>query len=180
MWYNNDDRFSLLELARQRIGLPLRYANLAEGWHYGFRCLIGCSNPTRTRLKLNVTRCRNPYQNRYQTVTSTRTGARLCHRYSNRYQALSQVTELSTQSCRVSYVPRLAKVVNFLAIRQVKQGTETNTFRIGFTLHSCQYVSSVFKACKVTLRVKSKLIILRQITKFKLSSLQKVKSEYYC
>ena len=28
-------------------------------------------------------------------------------------------------SCGVSYVPRLAKVVNVLAIRQVKQGTET-------------------------------------------------------
>ena len=38
-------------------------------------------------------------------------------------------------------MPRLAKVVNVLAIRQVKQGTETG-FRIGFTLHSCQYVSS--------------------------------------
>ena len=35
-------------------------------------------------------------------------------------------------------MPRLAKVVNILAIRQVKQGTETT----GFTLHSCQYVSS--------------------------------------
>ena len=34
------------------------------------------------------------------------------------------------------------KVVNVLAIRQVKQGTETTGFRIGFTLHSCQYVSS--------------------------------------
>ena len=43
---------------------------------------------------------------------------------------------------KVSYVPRLAKVVNVLAIRQVKQGTETTGFRIGFTLHSCQYVSS--------------------------------------
>ena len=40
------------------------------------------------------------------------------------------------------YVPRLPKVVNVLAIRQVKQGTETTGFRIGFTLHSCQYVSS--------------------------------------
>ena len=30
-------------------------------------------------------------------------------------------------------MPRLAKVVNFLAIRQVKQGTETTGFRIGFT-----------------------------------------------
>ena len=37
---------------------------------------------------------------------------------------------------------RLAKVVNVLAIRQVKQGTETTGFRIGFALHSCQYVSS--------------------------------------
>ena len=33
-------------------------------------------------------------------------------------------------------------VVNALAIRQVKQGTETTVFRIGFTLHLCQYVSS--------------------------------------
>ena len=41
-------------------------------------------------------------------------------------------------------MPRLAKVVNVLAIRQVKQGTETTGFRIGFTLHSCQYVSSLF------------------------------------
>ena len=41
-------------------------------------------------------------------------------------------------------MPRLAKVVklNVLAIRQVKQGTETTGFRIGFTLHSFQYVSS--------------------------------------
>ena len=39
-------------------------------------------------------------------------------------------------------VPRLAKVVNVLANRQVKQETETTRFRIGFTLHSCQYVSS--------------------------------------
>ena len=39
-------------------------------------------------------------------------------------------------------MPRLAKVVNVLAIRQDKQGTETTGFRIGFTLHSCQYVSS--------------------------------------
>ena len=30
-------------------------------------------------------------------------------------------------------MPRLAKVVNVLAIRQVKQGTETTVFRIGFT-----------------------------------------------
>ena len=40
-------------------------------------------------------------------------------------------------------MPRLAKVVNVLAIRQqVKHGTETTGLRIGFTLHSCQYVSS--------------------------------------
>ena len=38
-------------------------------------------------------------------------------------------------------MPRLAKVVNVLAL-QVEQGTETTGFRIGFTLHSCQYVSS--------------------------------------
>ena len=36
----------------------------------------------------------------------------------------------------------LAKVVNVLAIRQVKEGTETARFCIGFTLHSYQYVSS--------------------------------------
>ena len=44
----------------------------------------------------------------------------------------------------MSYVPRLAKVVNVLAVRQVKQGTETTRFRIGFTQHSCQYDSSLF------------------------------------
>ena len=49
--------------------------------------------------------------------------------------------ELSTLSSRVSYVPRLARVVNVLAIRKVKQGTETTGFRIGFTLYSCQYDS---------------------------------------
>ena len=48
-----------------------------------------------------------------------------------------------TMSCRVSYMPRLAILVNVLAIRQVKQGTETTRFRIGFTLHSCQYVSDL-------------------------------------
>ena len=32
--------------------------------------------------------------------------------------------ELSTLSCGVSYVPRLAKVVNVLAKRQVRQGTK--------------------------------------------------------
>ena len=37
---------------------------------------------------------------------------------------------------------RLAKVVNVLALRQVKQGNETTGFCIGFTLHSCQYVRS--------------------------------------
>ena len=37
----------------------------------------------------------------------------------------------------MSYVPRLAKVVNVLAIRQVIKGTETTSFRIDFTL---QYV----------------------------------------
>ena len=43
-------------------------------------------------------------------------------------------------------MPRLAKVVNVLAIsiRQVKQGNETTVFRIGLTLHSCQYVCSWF------------------------------------
>ena len=39
-------------------------------------------------------------------------------------------------------MPRLAGVVGVLAVRQVKQGTETTGFRIGFTLHSCQCVSS--------------------------------------
>ena len=39
-------------------------------------------------------------------------------------------------------MPRLAKVVNVLALRQVKQGTETTGFPIGFTMHSFQYVSS--------------------------------------
>ena len=33
----------------------------------------------------------------------------------------------------VSCVPRLAGVMNVLAIRQVKQGTETTRFRIGCT-----------------------------------------------
>ena len=31
-------------------------------------------------------------------------------------------------------MPRLAKVVDVLAIRQVKQGTETTGFHIGFAL----------------------------------------------
>ena len=39
-------------------------------------------------------------------------------------------------------MPRLAKVVNVLAIREIKPGTETTRFRIGFTLHSCQCVIS--------------------------------------
>ena len=39
---------------------------------------------------------------------------------------------------------RLAKVVNFLDIQQIKQVTETARFRIGFTLHSCQYDTSCF------------------------------------
>ena len=39
-------------------------------------------------------------------------------------------------------VHRLAKFVNVLAIRQVKQGTETTRIRIGFSLHSYQYVST--------------------------------------
>ena len=33
-----------------------------------------------------------------------------------------------------------AKAVNVLAVRQVKQGTETARFRTGSTLHSSQYV----------------------------------------
>ena len=44
----------------------------------------------------------------------------------------------------MSYLPCLAEVVNLFAIRQVKQGTETTMFRIGYTLQSCQYVSSLF------------------------------------
>ena len=50
--------------------------------------------------------------------------------------------ELSTLRCRVSYLPRLAKIVNVLAIQQVKRGTKTTRFCIGFALHLCQYVSS--------------------------------------
>ena len=62
----------------------------------------------------------------------------------NIIQFKSVYKELSKLSCRVSFVPRLANVVNVLAIRSVKlkQGTETTKFRIGFTLHSCQYDSS--------------------------------------
>jgi len=45
-----------------------------------------------------------------------------------------------TRSCRVNYVPRRAKVVNVLAVRYVKQGTEATRFCTGPTLHSCQYV----------------------------------------
>ena len=47
-------------------------------------------------------------------------------------------------------MPRLAKVVNVLAIRQVKQGTKLLGSRIGFTLHSCQYVSSLFNTLGLT------------------------------
>ena len=51
-----------------------------------------------------------------------------------------------TRSCGVRYVPRRAKVVNVLAVRQVKQGTETTRFRTGSTLQStpmsiCSYAS---------------------------------------
>jgi len=45
-----------------------------------------------------------------------------------------------TRSCGVRYVPRRAKVVNVLAVRQVKQGTETTRFRTDSTPHPCQYV----------------------------------------
>ena len=38
----------------------------------------------------------------------------------------------------MNYVPRRAKVVDVLAVRYVKQGTETTRFRTGSTLHSCQ------------------------------------------
>ena len=44
-------------------------------------------------------------------------------------------------------MPRLAKVVNVLAIRQVKQGTETTRFRIGFTLHSCHMIAHDLIRC---------------------------------
>ena len=37
-------------------------------------------------------------------------------------------------------MPRLAKVVDVLAVRYVKQGTETARFRTDSTSHSCQYV----------------------------------------
>ena len=47
--------------------------------------------------------------------------------------------ELSTLSCRVSYVPRLVKVVTVFAIRQVIQDFENTRFRIDFTLHFCSY-----------------------------------------
>ena len=40
------------------------------------------------------------------------------------------------------YIFSKCPLVNVLAIRQVKQGTETTGFRIGFTLHSFEYVSS--------------------------------------
>ena len=43
-----------------------------------------------------------------------------------------------TRSCGVSYVPRRAKVVDVLAVRQVKQGTETTRFRTGSI---CSYAS---------------------------------------
>ena len=41
---------------------------------------------------------------------------------------------MSTLSFRVSYVSRLAKAVNVLAIRQVKQETGTTMFRICSTI----------------------------------------------
>ena len=37
-------------------------------------------------------------------------------------------------------MPRRDKVVNVLAVRYVKQGTETARFRTDSTSHSCQYV----------------------------------------
>ena len=40
----------------------------------------------------------------------------------------------------MSYVPRRDKVVNILAVRYVKQGTETARFRTDSTSHSFQYV----------------------------------------
>ena len=40
----------------------------------------------------------------------------------------------------MTYVPRRDKVVNVLAVRYVKQRTETARFRTDSTSHSCQYV----------------------------------------
>ena len=52
---------------------------------------------------------------------------------------LEKVAELHLKlSCGVGYVPRLTKVVEVLAVRLVKQGTEATGFRAGSTLHSCQ------------------------------------------
>ena len=56
-----------------------------------------------------------------------------------RVLASTQMKHL-TQSCGVSYVPCRAKVVDVLAVRLVKQGTETTRFRTGSPLHLCQYV----------------------------------------
>ena len=56
-----------------------------------------------------------------------------CHIHVGQFEIVFK--ELSTLSRRVSYVPRMAKVANVLAMRQVKQLTETTRFRIGFTLH---------------------------------------------
>ena len=42
-------------------------------------------------------------------------------------------------------MPRLANVVDVLAVRLVKQGTETTGFRTGSTLHLCQYVQILCK-----------------------------------
>ena len=39
----------------------------------------------------------------------------------------------------MSYVPRLVKSVNLLAIRQVKQGTETARFRYPYELYSAVF-----------------------------------------
>ena len=67
------------------------------------------------------------------------------HRHLDQMSICLESQVLSVPLTRSSFrycVPRLAKVVNVFAIRQVKQGTGTTRFRIGFTLHSCQYDSS--------------------------------------
>ena len=59
----------------------------------------------------------------------------------------------------MSYVPRLAKVVNVLAIRQVKQGTETTMIALDLILSSKRCLlnvsSSIYfhAACKAALNM---------------------------
>ena len=47
-----------------------------------------------------------------------------------------------TEKEMLQYSKEVADLIDRLIAILVKQGTETNGFRIGFTLHSCQYVSS--------------------------------------